>query len=114
MGDGGSGGDLNGNGQNFGVLLGKLLRIDASGESYAIPPTNPFVGQAGARPEIWGYGLRNPWRFSFDRKTGNLYIADMGQDAYEEIDRRRRTDAPCGPVRYKSRPARTDRMEKGF
>jgi glucose/arabinose dehydrogenase len=86
MGDGGSQGDPNGNGQNLGVLLGKLLRIDVSSEAYAIPPTNPFAGQAGVRPEIWAYGLRNPWRFSFDRKTGDLYIADVGQDAYEEID----------------------------
>jgi glucose/arabinose dehydrogenase len=86
MGDGGSQGDPNGNGQNLDVLLGKLLRIDVSGEAYTIPPTNPFVGKAGARPEIWAYGLRNPWRFSFDRKTGDLYIGDVGQDAYEEID----------------------------
>ena len=86
MGDGGSGGDPNGNGQNLGVLLGKLLRIDVGTEPYAVPPDNPFVGRAGARPEIWVYGLRNPWRFSFDRKTGDLYIADVGQDAYEEID----------------------------
>jgi glucose/arabinose dehydrogenase len=86
LGDGGSGGDPNGNGQNLGVLLGKLLRIDVSVEPYAVPPDNPFVGRAGAKPEIWAYGLRNPWRFSFDRKTGDLYIADVGQDAYEEID----------------------------
>jgi glucose/arabinose dehydrogenase len=86
MGDGGNGGDPNGNGQNLGVLLGKLLRIDVRVEPYAVPPDNPFVGRAGARPEIWAYGLRNPWRFSFDRKTGDLYIADVGQDAYEEID----------------------------
>jgi glucose/arabinose dehydrogenase len=86
MGDGGSGGDPNGNGQNLDVLLGKLLRLDVSGESYAIPPDNPFVGRAGARPEIWAYGLRNPWRYSFDRKTGDLYIGDVGQDSYEEID----------------------------
>ncbi len=86
MGDGGSQGDPNGNGQNFGVLLGKLLRIDVSGDSYAVPPGNPFIGRAGARPEIWAFGLRNPWRFSFDRKTGDLYIGDVGQDAYEEID----------------------------
>jgi glucose/arabinose dehydrogenase len=86
MGDGGSQGDPNGNGQNLGVLLGKLLRLDVSGAAYAIPSDNPFVGRAGARPEIWAYGLRNPWRFAFDSKTGDLYIADVGQDAYEEID----------------------------
>jgi glucose/arabinose dehydrogenase len=86
MGDGGSGGDPNGNGQNLGVLLGKLLRIDVRVEPYAVPPDNPFVGRAGAKPEIWAFGLRNPWRFSFDSKTGDLYIADVGQDAYEEID----------------------------
>ena len=86
MGDGGSQGDPNGNGQNLGVLLGKLLRLDVSGSAYTIPPDNPFVGQTGARPEIWAYGLRNPWRFSFDSQTGDLYIADVGQDLYEEID----------------------------
>jgi glucose/arabinose dehydrogenase len=85
-GDGGSGGDPNGNGQNLGVLLGKILRLDVRGEDASIPPGNPFVGRAGARPEIWAYGLRNPWRFSFDRATGDLYIADVGQDAFEEID----------------------------
>lgn len=86
MGDGGGAGDPNGNSQNLGVLLGKLLRIDARSDPYAVPPDNPFVGRAGARPEIWAYGLRNPWRFSFDDRSGDLYIADVGQDAYEEID----------------------------
>ncbi len=86
MGDGGSAGDPWGNAQNLGVLLGKMLRIDVDGgEPYAIPPDNPFVGQEGARPEIWAYGLRNPWRFSFDRATGDLYIADVGQNAWEEV-----------------------------
>lgn len=84
-GDGGSGGDPFGNGQNTEVLLGKLLRIDVSGESYAIPPDNPFV--EGSAPEIWAYGLRNPWKFSFDRETGELLIADVGQNQYEEVNR---------------------------
>lgn len=88
MGDGGSGGDPMGNGQNLNTLLAKMLRIDVEAEpgSVRIPPNNPFVNRAGARPEIWAYGLRNPWRFSFDRPTGNLWIADVGQDAFEEID----------------------------
>jgi glucose/arabinose dehydrogenase len=86
LGDGGSGGDPRGNGQNLGALLGKMLRIDVNqGDPYGIPANNPFLGQPGARPEIWAYGLRNPWRYSFDRVTGDLYIADVGQNAYEEI-----------------------------
>ena len=87
LGDGGSGGDPQGNGQNLGTLLGKILRIDVDGGSpYAVPPTNPFVAQSGARPEVWVWGLRNPWRFSFDRTTGELYIGDVGQNSREEID----------------------------
>ena len=87
MGDGGSGGDPQGNGQNKGVLLGKLLRVDVSGAGVlSVPADNPFVGQAGARPEVWSYGLRNPWRFSFDRAQGDLYIGDVGQNAREEVD----------------------------
>ncbi len=85
-GDGGGGGDPNNNGQNIDSLLGKILRIDVNGGfPYAIPPTNPFVGQPGA-DEIWAYGLRNPWRFSFDRVTGDLFIGDVGQNAWEEIN----------------------------
>jgi glucose/arabinose dehydrogenase len=86
-GDGGSGGDPQGNGQNRNSLLGKLLRvsIDDNGQ-LSVPPDNPFVGQAGTRGEIWSYGLRNPWRFSFDRSTGDLYLADVGQNAREEVD----------------------------
>ncbi len=90
MGDGGSGGDPNNNGQSLTTLLGKILRVDVLGASvpYGIPPSNPFAGSpsSSARPEIWAYGLRNPWRFSFDRKTGDLFIGDVGQDAWEEVD----------------------------
>jgi len=87
LGDGGGGGDPTGNGQNTSTLLASILRLDVDGASpYAIPPDNPFVGDAGARAEIWAYGLRNPWRFSFDRETGDLYIADVGQNAHEEVD----------------------------
>jgi glucose/arabinose dehydrogenase len=109
-GDGGGGGDPNGNGQNKNTLLGKLLRLDVqlggnppthlshpvylpfvAGRQlvtppYAIPPTNPYVGQAGARGEVWAIGLRNPWRMSFDRLTGDLFIGDVGQNEVEEID----------------------------
>jgi glucose/arabinose dehydrogenase len=86
-GDGGSGGDPPNNAQNKNVLLGKLLRINVTGvPTYTIPADNPFVNTANARGEIWAYGLRNPWRFSFDRTTGELYIGDVGQDTYEEVD----------------------------
>jgi glucose/arabinose dehydrogenase len=87
LGDGGSGGDPQGNGQNPAALLGKILRLDVNGAApYAIPPNNPFVGQAGKRPEIWITGVRNPWRFSFDRDAGLLYLADVGQNAWEEVN----------------------------
>lgn len=87
LGDGGSGGDPLGNGQNLGTLLGKILRIDVDADDpYAVPPDNPFVGRAGARGEIWAYGLRNPWRFAFDDAAGRLYIADVGQGAWEEVN----------------------------
>jgi glucose/arabinose dehydrogenase len=93
-GDGGSGGDPNGNGQRLDTLLAKILRIDVNVEPtggsrpypYRIPDDNPFVDDAGARPEIWLTGLRNPWRMRFDGETGDLWIGDVGQGAWEEID----------------------------
>ena len=89
-GDGGGAGDRYRNGQNRQTLLGKMLRIDVdNGDPYAIPPDNPFVGAADTRPEIWAIGLRNPWRYSFDRATGDFYIADVGQNAWEEINLQR-------------------------
>jgi glucose/arabinose dehydrogenase len=91
VGDGGDEDDPAGRGQNTGVLLGKVLRIrPGAGGGYAIPRGNPFAGRHASRPEIWAYGLRNPWRFSFDRLTGDLIIGDVGQDAQEEIDFARR------------------------
>lgn len=87
MGDGGRGGDPWENAQNLEVLLGKLLRITVNGlNGYEVPADNPFIDRTDARPEIWAYGLRNPWRFSFDAATGDLYIADVGQNRYEEVD----------------------------
>ncbi|MBX5469974.1 MAG: PQQ-dependent sugar dehydrogenase [Thermoleophilaceae bacterium] len=93
LGDGGSENDPSNHGQDLGSLLGKILRIDprpSGGRPYSIPASNPFRGRPGARPEIYAYGLRNPWRFSFDRRTGDLVIADVGQNLYEEIDFARR------------------------
>lgn len=87
MGDGGSGGDPQGHGQNRNSLLGKLLRIDVDGTPpYAVPSSNPFVGQSAVRSEIWALGLRNPWRFAFDRQANQLYLTDVGQSAREEIN----------------------------
>jgi glucose/arabinose dehydrogenase len=89
LGDGGSGGDPFGHGQNTQTLLGKLMRIDVNATSpglqYGIPPDNPFVA-GGGLPEIWAFGFRNPWRFSFDRTSGRLFLADVGQDMFEEVD----------------------------
>lgn len=90
LGDGGGGGDKHGdigNGQNLGTWLGKILRIDINKKTpYSVPPDNPFVGNPRARPEIWAYGLRNPWKFSFDSFTGRLFCADVGQNKWEEIN----------------------------
>ncbi|MEO8393936.1 MAG: PQQ-dependent sugar dehydrogenase, partial [Chloroflexota bacterium] len=86
FGDGGSGGDPQNRAQNLGTWLGKILRIDVSGDSYSVPADNPFVSTDGALPEIWAYGVRNPWRFSFDKQTGDLYIGDVGQNQWEEVD----------------------------
>ena len=89
MGDGGGGGDPSNSGQNLETLLAKMLRIDVNAPqgslNYTIPPDNPFVGEPG-RDEIWAYGLRNPWRISFDRETGDFWIADVGQNLWEEVD----------------------------
>jgi len=107
-GDGGGADDQHGsrgNGQDLGRLEGKLLRIDprrSGSRGYRIPPSNPFVGRAGARAEIYSYGLRNPWRFSFDRSSGDLTIGDVGQDRIEEIDFARKGEA--SGVNYGWRP----------
>jgi len=90
MGDTGPQQDPHGNGQDMRLLRGKMLRIDVdhrdAGKGYAAPPDNPFVNQPGVRPEIWASGLREPWRYSFDRITGELWVGDVGQDLYEEVD----------------------------
>lgn len=85
-GDGGSGGDPHGNAQNKASLLGKMLRFQITGGELSVPSTNPFAFETGSRAEIWAYGLRNPWRFSFDRETGQLWAGDVGQNRFEEID----------------------------
>jgi glucose/arabinose dehydrogenase len=84
LGDGGSAGDPLGNGQNVNALLGKILRLDVSGATYTVPPGNPLIGSG--RGEIWAYGLRNPWRITFDNATGDLWAGDVGQGAWEEVN----------------------------
>src|SRR5690606_13038013 len=86
MGDGGSGGDPQNNSQTFTNLLGKMLRLNVDIPAPYIPADNPFAGSPDIPQEIWAYGLRNPWRFSFDSETGDLWIADVGQNAWEEIN----------------------------
>ncbi len=98
FGDGGSAGDPGNRAQNLDTLLGKLLRIDVNRRTgtlaaTASPRTNPFVGRSGL-DQIWAYGLRNPWRWSFDRATGDLWIGDVGQDTWEEVDRAPRVTRP--------------------
>jgi glucose/arabinose dehydrogenase len=102
LGDGGShDGDDSGRGQSLGDLLGSVLRIDVrSGSGYTVPDDNPFVGTEGARPEIWSHGLRNPWRFSFDRGTGDLYIADVGESRWEEVNRARAAEGAGRGANY--------------
>ncbi len=89
LGDGGAGNDPFRNGQNLSKILGKILRIDVdrkeNGKNYAIPKDNPFVNDTAAAPEIYAYGFRNPWRISFDRKTGNLWCADVGQNLWKKL-----------------------------
>jgi glucose/arabinose dehydrogenase len=85
MGDGGAAGDPHNNGQKLDTLLGKILRLDINAATYLVPESNPFVSTNQGRTEIWSYGWRNPWRFSFDWATGDMYIADVGQNQYEEV-----------------------------
>jgi glucose/arabinose dehydrogenase len=92
-GDGGCCDDVPNNSQNMGILLGKMVRIDVRTQPYTVPSSNPFVGRAGVRPEIWASGLRNPWRFTFDTPAGDLYIADVGERELEEINVVKATDA---------------------
>ena len=105
LGDGGSAGDPSNHAQSLNTLLGKILRIDpraSGGRAYTIPSSNPFARRRGARGEIYAYGLRNPWRFSFDRSTGDLAIADVGQDKFEEIDFARKGKAAGANYGWKS------------
>lgn len=121
FGDGGGSDDQHGpigNAQNLDTLLGKILRIDplpSGGRPYSVPADNPFVGRRGARPEIWSWGLRNPWRFSFDRSTGDLTIADVGQEEVEEVDFATRAGGAGRGVNYGWREWEgTHRVDKGL
>ncbi|MFC4426388.1 PQQ-dependent sugar dehydrogenase [Deinococcus navajonensis] len=107
LGDGGSGGDPQNNGQNLASPLGKVLRFDVRGDDAKPAPGNPFLGRPGANPNIWAYGLRNPWRFSFDRQTGDLVIADVGQNAFEEVNRQPRASKGGENYGWRVREGRT-------
>ncbi|SEJ75621.1 Glucose/arabinose dehydrogenase, beta-propeller fold [Deinococcus reticulitermitis] len=107
LGDGGSGGDPQNNGQKLSSPLGKLLRFDVSGNDAKPAAGNPFIGRSGANPNIWAYGLRNPWRFSFDRQTGDLIIADVGQNAFEEVNRQPRASKGGENYGWKVREGRS-------
>lgn len=107
LGDGGSGGDPINAGQRLNTPLGKLLRFDVSGNDAKPAAGNPFIGRAGANPNIWAYGLRNPWRFSFDRQTGDLIIADVGQNAFEEVNRQPRASRGGENYGWKVREGRS-------
>jgi glucose/arabinose dehydrogenase len=113
LGDGGGGGDLHGsrgNAQDLGTLLGKILRIDPrrrGGRRYTVPRSNPFVGRSGARGEIFAYGMRNPWRFAFDPRTGDLIVADVGQSAVEEVTIVSRAGANLGWRPFEGRRRQT-------
>ena len=107
LGDGGSGGDPQNNGQKLSSPLGKLLRFDVSGNDAKPAAGNPFIGRSGANPNIWAYGLRNPWRFSFDRQTGDLVIADVGQNAFEEVNRQPRASKGGENYGWKVREGRS-------
>jgi glucose/arabinose dehydrogenase len=92
LGDGGSGGDPENHAQNKNDFLGKILRIDINkGDPYGVPADNPFAAEAGTKPEIWAWGLRNPWKMSFDRKTGDFWIADVGQNKIEEVNMQKKS-----------------------
>lgn len=107
LGDGGSGGDPQNNGQKLSSPLGKLLRFDVSGADAKPAAGNPFIGRAGTNPNIWAYGLRNPWRFSFDRTTGDLIIADVGQNSFEEVNRQPRASKGGENYGWKVREGRS-------
>jgi glucose/arabinose dehydrogenase len=115
LGDGGGGNGQNG--QDLSTLLGKILRIDvdgpAGGPLYAVPPDNPFVDRPGARPEIWALGVRNPWRFSFDRVTGDLWIGDVGSATYEEVNFQPATSAGGENYGWDAMEGTTCRVEGG-
>lgn len=113
-GDGGSGNDPNNRGQSLDTLLGKILRIDVSTHTgYKVPEDNPFVGTKGAKPEIWAYGLRNPWRCSFDRKTGDFWIGDVGQNRLEEINHLKRDAKPGANFGWRLREGDKQTPAKG-